>query len=766
MQARPLSGLAGVLALLTSAVAGAQNVGTASPQTQSPDENKSSFAADVLQEVVVTAQFRDQSLQQTPIAITAITAATLEARGNVTLVDVANAAPNVTVKPGGSGQGASARIFIRGVGQSDFNFAFEPGVGVYVDDVYYSTVFGSMFELQDLDRVEILRGPQGTLAGKNSEGGAVKLYSKKPDGQGGGYVEATYGNYRHVQLRGGADFTVIPEHLFFRISGVSNNENGYVTRLDYACSHPGSTLPTYTTSTTCVLGTEGGIDYTAGRAALRWVASDGLEVNLIGDYTKDNSQSAATTLRFANNATATLNGVPYDSRFIPTDPYTNYSNYTTLNGTSYPAVSTVSGGGVSGTVDWTLTDNYSIKSITAYRNDTGDFSQDGDGSPINVTATVNHVATDQFTQELRLNGSTFGKALDYTIGGFYVDAHQRLGGLIASNRAGGLTFLGNDPIASSSRAEFIHAIYHATDKLNFAGGLRHTQEEKSYSFFRSNPDGSFNPIVGPLTGVEGNYSGSNWDYRAEADYQWTPELMTYANYSTAFKGGGVNPRPFFPSQALPFGPEKLVAYELGLKSQFFEDRMRLNLSVFSNDYRDIQLILLQYQGRVANLPANVGAGRMKGAELEIEAHPVRGMTGDFSASYLDFTYSSLDPITGIRPNMTLPFVQKWKLSLGLQQRFLMGAMGSITPRIDASYESAFFINAVNAPSNRIPSNVLVNGRLTWSSANGEWDASISGQNLLNKQYLYSIFDQSTVFGVAQGTIARPRTYAVTLKRSF
>jgi iron complex outermembrane receptor protein len=220
-------------------------------------------------EVVVTAQFRAQNLQNTPLAITAESAAMMEARSQTSVVDIAKQAPNVTIEPAPQGFGNSAIFSIRGITQTDFNFAMEPGVGTYIDDVYYSTVFGSLFDLLDLDRVEILRGPQGTLAGQNSIGGAVKLYSKKPDASQGGYVEATTGSLGRLDMRAGADIVLAPDKLFLRVSGISERRSGYVTRYDYACTHPGSGYPSYSSTTNCELGKEGGIDEKALRAALR-----------------------------------------------------------------------------------------------------------------------------------------------------------------------------------------------------------------------------------------------------------------------------------------------------------------------------------------------------------------------------------------------------------------------------------------------------------------------------------------------------------------
>ncbi len=196
---------------------------------------------DVLGEVVVTAQFREQNVQDTPLAITAISAEMLESRNQTNLAEVTNQAPNVTLKPQGAAFGPSLGASIRGVGQFDFNPALEPGVGIYVDDVYYATLTGSILDLLDLERVEILRGPQGTLAGKNSIGGAVKLFSRKPQGEGG-YLAGTYGSRDRIDIRGSADFA-LSEKVFARISGVSKEQRGYIERRDYGCDHPGSGVP-------------------------------------------------------------------------------------------------------------------------------------------------------------------------------------------------------------------------------------------------------------------------------------------------------------------------------------------------------------------------------------------------------------------------------------------------------------------------------------------------------------------------------------------
>src|SRR5262245_8744321 len=265
----------------TTVLAGAMLAGLGGIAQAADDEGK-------LEEVTVTATFREERLQDTPIAITAVTAEMLEQRSQTNVAAIAAQAPNVTLSPQGQSNGSGLIAFIRGVGQTDFNYALEPGVGLYVDDVYYPTLTGSLVDLLDVERVEVLRGPQGTLAGRNSIGGAIKLFSKKPSGSGGA-AALTYGSFDRIDARAMADFALVPDKFCVRISGVSKNRDGFVHRRDYGCEHPGSGVPTFNVGMGCDLGTLGGQAYTAGRLSARWIASEAVEVNVIGDITNDKS---------------------------------------------------------------------------------------------------------------------------------------------------------------------------------------------------------------------------------------------------------------------------------------------------------------------------------------------------------------------------------------------------------------------------------------------------------------------------------------------
>jgi iron complex outermembrane receptor protein len=729
-----------------------------------------------LEEVVVTAQFREQRLQDTPIAITAVNAEMLEQRNQTSLAKVAEQAPNVilTETGGAFGPGVSARI--RGIGQGDYIAALEPGVGIYIDDVYYPSLTGANFDLLDLDRVEILRGPQGTLAGRNSEGGAIKMYSAKPKGDGTGSVRGTYGSRNLLDLRAMGDFTVIPDALFARISGVSRQQDGYVTRLDYGCVNPGNGVPNRTLQGDCFLGREGGKDYSAGRVALRWLASDTVEVNLSGDLMEDNSEVAANVLRRTGPVApgVPIGTIPWDSRYVPADPYVSYADFTNVrpDGTYVvfgPYTHTkVWGSNLS--VDWTLNDSMAIKSITAYREFDSRWTEDNDTSPAYLGLGAEHQSNHSFSQELRLSGKA-GTLLDYTVGAYYFDqttigrTHQMLNYAIPGLL---FEFLGNDPTVASSYAGFANASLHFLDsKLNLNTGVRYTKESKDYTFSRKNPDGTPNIIIGTLTGVTGSYDGNKFDYRVNLDYRWNDALMTYASVSTGFKGGGINPRPFNVPQVRPFGPEELTAYEIGAKSDFFDRKLRVNVSGFINKYKDIQVTLLACPTAPCALPANAGNADIKGYEVEIEAEPLQGLQFDASYSDLSFEYTYLAANTGIPVGSTAPGTIKNKWSVGAQYEVALANGSSITPRFDFSFQGGYNTNAIPTTGNRVGGYHLGNARVTWKSADDSWQAALQAANVFDQYYFYSVFDLTGLGGGANyGMVAPPREISVQVQKKF
>ena len=786
--------------LITLSPAQAQTVMSAGTAGSDPSASASLSDSNSggLQEVVVTAQFRSQRLQDTPIAITAMTAEGLEARGQTTVADIGNFAPNVNISPATSANNNGIAAFIRGVGQSSSSFAFEPGVGIYIDDVYYGTTFGANLDLTDLDRVEVLRGPQGTLAGKNSVGGAVKLFSKKPTADGGGFVEVTYGSFNRVDLRASGDFKV-SDDWFVRVSGVSKKTDGFFQDLDFGCAHPGEGIAASPLiGGNCAIGTEGGIKQQAIRLAIRYAPDDSrLEVNLVGDYNDDQSEAVASKLVYANNpgvrsyvAGDPNAGVPFDGRFI-TGPrsYTGYAtfanggNYTALGFLPYQELpgsyspgreNTAQNYGVAGTVNYALTDHINLVSITAYRDASGFSVFDPDASPLSILLNSSQLTHQQFTQELRATG-TVSSLLDFTVGGFYYDAHDRIQQRIDIPSAL-LDFVTNDPVENTSKSLFAHTEFHLFEGFDLIGGVRYTKDSKDYTFHRQNPDGTLpsgvpltqNFIVAGLDGLVGTYSGTHVDYRVGADYRFNPGLMVYGQVSTGYKGGGVNPTPYVADQVVPFGPETLTTYEIGLKSDLFDRILRLNADIFYNRYKNLQESIFFCPFSVSTtcaLTTNAGNANVKGSEFEVTLRPIGGLTLNASVGYLDFNYSSVNSETGIAMNMKAPFNSKWQASGGVEYSVALATYGTLTPRFDVAYQSSFYYNPVNDALNKVDGRSIASARLAYESANQLWGVNFQVTNLFDKFY-YTGANENQNYGVATDSVGAPREWSVTVRRKF
>jgi len=825
-----------------AALAACAAAAAAIPQAQAA-ENKVTTTEQqtTLTEILVTAQYRQQNLQDTPIAITAVTAEMIEQRSATNLADIASTAPSVVLRPASAAFGTSVTASIRGFGQGDFDPAFEPGVGLYIDDVYYPRLTGANFDLLDVDRVEVLRGPQGTLTGRNSEGGAIKFVTRKPTGDGGGYVTATYGSRDRINLRASSDFK-LAENLTGRVSGTYADQDGYVDVLDYGCAVPSSGLPALSGGTKCKQYSLGDVGYRALRGILRYNPSDRLDIMLSADYSHDSHHNGAEVLLYGNNLNPnvqTTNGLPLDSRFI----CGKWCNYTTtgspagtfaaglippLNGFPMPAtagseLAELKGYGFSLNVDGGFTDWLKLNSISAYRGWEQTFSIDGDLSPARDQFGNNDLTHWFWSQELRLNAE-ITKQINSTLGAYYSDEKTTyytlqdiryvalglpapvcaaIGGLPTETcPIFPLQFIGNDPVRTKSKAVFGTVIWNATDALTFTGGLRYTKDYKSYTFYRYDLNGkTINAFLDPmhtLTGHTAIFEGSKTDYRFSADYRFNPSVLAYVTVATGYKAGGVGPRPFNVEQARSFGPEKLTSYELGLKTDLFDRRVRVNGDVFYNDFKDAQLTLLscpQFGGPgPCALPQNAGNAKVWGAEIEIVATPIDHLQFDISGSYIKWDWKcvnasvvtadpvklaafpgcSSDPsIIGLLSSTPIGFM-KSKWTAGGQYEFGLGGAGSFTPRFDVAYQGSLpgsdLAPTPGSPSaiyGQIPSYTVANARFTWRNEPKDLDIALEVTNLTDKYYFLSKFDLTGAgAGTITGSPGRPREWAITVKKKF
>ena len=741
---------------------------------QDADDQNTSEAG---REIVVTAQFREQKLQDTPLSITAVDATLLESRNQTDLSQVARQAPNVTLNAMGGAYGSSLGASIRGVGQFDFNPAYEPGVGMYVDDVYYATLTGGIFDLLDLERVEVLRGPQGTLTGRNAIGGAIKLFSKKPSDENSGSIQGTYGERQRTELRASANF-VLADGLYARMSGVYKRQNGYVRQVDYGCSFP--TNPDGITAfpgsgSNCVMADLGEVNYAGLRGALRFNPSDTIDFTVTADYTREDRNNAAEVVTQTNGLNRVICGrfCTYASFYLPAGGQVGQGYF-------MPNTTKFDGWGISANGTIKLSDTVNIQSITAYRDYRQIWGTDDDFGPIASKGAggYNDLKFWFFSQELRVNAQ-LGDNVDLTVGGFMSDQRS----LYYTRQdiryiAPGLNFqfAGNDPVNADSKAAFGTIIARPIEGLTLTGGIRYTDEHKDYTFVRKNYDGTVSTFLGALDGVKATYDGSRWDWRVSADYRFSPQILAYVTVGTGFKGGGVTARPFDAAQALngSFGPETVTAYEAGIKTDLFDRRLRMNISAFINDYKAVQLPLISCASLGSNAPCgarqNAGDGKIKGFEVEVTASPVEGFEIDASLSHLAGNWSKIDARVGNAILLSDPIVTpNWKWSFGAQYKADLGSYGSITPRFDMAYTGKTSAGRVAAggPIDFFEAYTLGNARLTWRNPDEDLSIAFEVQNVFNKYYTPARFAAVYAFsGTIYSQVGRPREWAITVKKQF
>jgi len=748
-------------------------------------------SAAVLEEIVVTARRREESLQETPIAVSAFSAGDLKARNLTNLMELPEFVPNVSVTSAARGGGGpSANVYIRGVGQDDFLFTTDPGVGIYVDGVYYPRTIGGVIDLLDLERVEILRGPQGTLFGKNTIGGAINVVSARPDGEVGGYAEVTVGNLDRLDARGSFDFSIVEDRLFSKVSFSTKNRDGYGDRLDFTT---GEVIDEG-------LGDE---DQTAVRGALRWLATDDVTVDFTADYTTYRQNSIPTIVTFidtvnAGGATQLWNafvggpaGTPYDDRYlIPGNVEDSYG--TGPNGVTFD------GWGTDVTVEWDL-GPATLKSITAYREFDARFGRDGDGSPLPIVSTDNTQKQDQISQEFQIFGDSFEDRLHWQAGLFYFDefgedlndvrlvsglydALEALPGPIDGSPPGAPTAPGGpgnpinpfldldfeifNQIDITSVAVFAQGTFEFTDRLSVTAGIRYTNDEKDYTLEHARINsGAF---IVPLTTVS-----DSWDATTpmgSIQYRWTDDVMVYASISEGYKSGGFNGRPIDSALVESFDPEFVTSYEIGIKSEWADRRIRLNAAAFFMDYTDMQVNSISFSentGSVILRTDNIGSAETQGVELELLAVPTDGLNIGFNLGYLDFKITELDPtvidVTLDKINVRSP---EWSGSAFLQYTWSPQNRGQFHVRGDAAYEDDSFSDILNTPSIIRKAHTVINARIGYEAPDSGWAIALIGTNLTDKRFINSASSDIGPFGFSEAAYNRPREWGVTVSKTF
>jgi len=744
--------------------------------------------------VVVTARKREERLQDVPIAITVASAAQLEARGAVDLTDVGALAPNVIIRTGGvtSGSSSAANVAIRGIGQSDFTINTEPAVGVYLDGVYLGRTLGSILELSDVERVEVLRGPQGTLFGRNTIGGAISLVSKAPKlSETSGSLALTGGERDFRQARAVANLP-LGERVALRLSGVYRHRDGYVDALQYDDLKLG------------------GEELWAVRAALRLQPSDAVTFDLALDYSERRDPPAAVVALDLGDLSATNSGstggaaaffnsgvgprptaiAPYISTGAPRcgsdaafrDASRSCYGVAWLAGTSGNNSVWVNragqrvtprnrldifGGSLSAA--WDL-GPVTLRSITAWRDFSSTFNNDLDFTPF-VIFHNNHARPfkqHQFSQELQAVGSAFGGRLDYVLGayGFDESGEEQIDLLapgeipppLAAALAPGLPFFQNTPrrIDNTSLAVFAHGVFAITERLKLTAGARWSRDEKDYEV-------ELLRIAGSVPPSRGFQKTEEWTPMVSLAYQATPDLLAYATYSRGYRQGGFAARFLggLPNPLPSFAPEFVDSYEAGLKTAWFDRRLTVNAAVFRTDYSDIQV-----NATTPVLPGftlNLASAELTGFEIEAAAQLGSGFSFEGSVGYVHdnitevapntTTFGGTNVVTPITVDSQLPGPD-WQVRVALAHQTPL-AGGQLRSRVELFHESSDYFNIANNAQTRRGGFEQLDASTAFTPDHGRWTLMAGVHNLFDET-IFNNVALSSASGALHGSLSRRR----------
>jgi len=707
-------------------------------------------SATQVDEVIVTARRTEESNQRVPGAVSAFNEAALARMQAQDTTGLQGSVPNLNIVQG-RGSSNATNIYIRGIGQPDALQTFDPAVGVYIDDVYLSRIRGAQMDLLDLERVEVLRGPQGTLYGKNTIGGALKLVTRKPDDEFRANASLALGDYGMVEAKGSVSGPV-SDTLALGLAGIYSAHDGYVTdRFN---------------------GREYNDKNTWGlRGALAWTPSDDLRVDISADYSADD---AGLTLGQPINNLTTLFGAP-----LLTVPNPNSYNFTGAATSTLPNSTQLRHWGVGGTITYDVSDNLTFKSITAYRNLQTDDYVDIDATQKETGDVFVGVDQNQTSQEFQLLYSD--DHWNAVLGAYYlkenITSHQEA--YADDLIGGGITFTRfvDDDLETTSWAGYANLSYRWENGLGLSAGLRYTRESKDYA--RATSTVSSNPLFTSVTPFLFNADDTwdDWSPMVSLDYQIDDDRMIYAKVSRGFKSGGFNGRANSAAERTEYDPETATTYEIGTKTQWFDRSLQLNLTAFYTDYQD-------FQARISSLEVILGvptpqlgvlnAGRMEvfGVEFEGQWRPVEGLLLESQIGYLNADYKEFDDLRftnfgGSRAFQQPAFAPEWTARFAGQYEWNLNGNGYFTLGANARFRSAMALAVDNTFTNTNVSNGLFSkdywlydARAVWQNQDRRYSVGVYGQNLSDEVYRTEGQEFSSVGSIRTVYYGAPRTWMV------
>lgn len=698
-------------------------------------------------EIIVTARRRDESLKDVPISISALGAESIRNRGLGSINEIGSTVPNVRMPPANSGSnGSGAYTYgMRGIATNARNIGFDPGVGAYVDGVYVGRSAAFNQVLADVERVEILRGPQGTLFGKNTIAGAVNIVTRKPSSTPEGSVLVGIGNRNASKIEGRLSGP-LTDDVSAKISFSRSLKDGdVINRLD-------------------------GLDYLHDdntwslRGALRAEASPGLSFTLSGDFTKTRSRGMGAQLTRVEGMALTVPGVVANDRDAMSIDGLNRSSLINWRDEH----------GVALTSELELPGNQ-VTSITAYRDARLRFSTDDDATPWPIQYSGFDDRTKAFSQELRV-ASTGTRFWSYLVGFYYF--HQNGTSKRYTDAALPDAFhsgpfypiYNNYPttygrISTDSRvnsrvwALFTSNDFKLRDDLTLTIGARYTEERKTLDHRQR--DTSW--IKFPSLDIVGqSRKDSDFSGNASLNYRPTRDTSIYVSVARGFKSGGFNPD--YIRRSVTFAPEKVTSYELGVKSDLFDRKVQLSAAAFYTNYENQQVNIFEAGAFTIK---NAGRSTIKGGEVELTLRPVSRLTLTGSAGYTDAKYKAFPNCLGANTDCAgrrLPYVPRWS-AFGSAEYAIPVPGGEVRPRVEVGYTGDQYFDATNVERNRVPSYTLANASIAYQRDDG-WRVSVWAKNALNKKYDAARWDFASLFGIYYFFPGETRTFGADLSYRF
>jgi iron complex outermembrane receptor protein len=696
----------------------------------------------------VTARRREENLLDVPIAVTAYGAEALEESGAIDITDIGDTTPNVTIE-NSRATNSTLSAFIRGVGQQDPVGGFEAGVGIYLDDVYLNRPQAAVLDIYDVERIEVLRGPQGTLYGRNTIGGAIKYVTRRLPDEFEGKIRATYGSYDQADAIISLSAPV-GDMFKFGVSGARLSRGGFGENLNLGIENYNK-------------------DVWAGRASVEFESPDDrLFVRVSGDYTKDNSNPRNGHRLFPGY----LSGAPvldnvYDTRAGLTVPAQDIEAY-----------------GLMMNVTAELTDTLTLRSISAWREDKSFVPIDFDSLPTIDVDVPGLYFNDQTSQEFQLHYNS--SRLNGLVGFYYLEANAltqfdvilaTTGPLIGIPEAARFGQFTSGDVNTETWSVFGDFTFDFNDWLSVSGGLRYTRDDRSSIIFKANRLGGVSPQLGgtavnlgaPLTDFRGKASFEKWTPRASVSLKPSEDLMIYASYSQGFKGGGFDPRGTATSAPdsnrdgvrsydeiydfFLFDPEVVDSYEAGVKGSLFDRAFTYALTGFYADYTNVQIPGSEgidangdgvFEGFVGKT-TNAARARFKGIEAEVSARMARDFAGPGSqitfgatAGYIDAEFLEYIGNTGVdvsefrKPQNT----PKFTASATLGANVPVGA-GDISANVGISHRSRTQQFEIANPYLDQPAYQLIDAGVTYRAPGDRFTLGVYGKNLTNERYITS-----------------------------